>query len=199
MGPATDPSATLAIIVGTCIDHAAGEEVGQEFEFLSPQILDRGIDQLIEIMGQDLGGESHRDAISTLGEQKRKFHREGHRFFLPSVVTQLPFRGLGIEGHFQGELAQARLDVSGGSGIVSRAHIPPVTLGIDQEVLLAQVHQGVLDAGIPVRVVLHRLPDDVGRLVQAPVIHLLHRMQDATLHGLQAVFDGRHGPFQDDI
>ena len=199
MCPTTDPSAAFTIIVGSGIDHAAGEEIGQQLEFLSAQVLDRGIDQFIEIMGQDLGGKSHCDAVGTLREQEREFHRKGDGLLLAAVVTQLPFGGFVIEGHFEGELAEPGLDVSGGGSIITRTDISPVALGIDEQVLLSQIHQGILDTGVTMRMILHRLADDVRRLVEAPIVHFLHGMEDASLHGFQAVFYGRHRPFQDHV
>ena len=45
----------------------------------------------------------------------------------------------------------------------------------------------------PVGVVLHGLADDVGHLVVAAVVDAPHGVQDASVDGLQTVFDMRHG------
>ena len=49
------------------------------------------------------------------------------------------------------------------------------------------------------RVELHSVSHDVRHLVVAPVVHALHRVQDASLHRLQSVDDVRHGTFQYDV
>ena len=47
------------------------------------------------------------------------------------------------------------------------------------------------------RVELHSVSDDVRHLVEASVVHALHRVEYASLHRLQAVLDMRHSAFQD--
>ncbi len=49
------------------------------------------------------------------------------------------------------------------------------------------------------RMVLHGLTDDVGHLVEAPVVDGFHGMENAALHRFQAVLDVRHGPFENHI
>ena len=46
---------------------------------------------------------------------------------------------------------------------------------------------------------LHRVADDVGHLVVSAVVEALHRVEDAALHGFEAVAEVRHGAFEDDI
>ena len=43
---------------------------------------------------------------------------------------------------------------------------------------------------------LHGVAHDVGHLVVAAVVHALHRVQDASLNGLQSVLDMGHGALQ---
>ena len=118
------------------------------------------------------------------------------RLVLAAVVGFHPFRGLGIEDRLKRELTQPRLDITGSGSSVSRQDITPVSLAIDQQVLLTQLHQGITDGGIAMRVVLHGLTDDVGYLVVLAVIDRLHRMQDTALHRLQTIFDRRHCTLQ---
>ena len=49
------------------------------------------------------------------------------------------------------------------------------------------------------RMELHRMTHDIRHLVVAPVVEPLHRVQDAALHGLQAVVDVRHGTLENHI
>ena len=160
---------------------------------------DARVDQLVEVVRQDLAREADGDALGTLRQQQRELHRQEDRLLVAAVVARLPLGGLGVEDHVERELAQARLDVARCGGGVAGEDVAPVALAVDQQVLLAQLHERVADAGIAVRVVLHRVPDDVRHLVVAAIVELLHRMQDAALHGLQAVVQCGHGPLEDHV
>ena len=46
---------------------------------------------------------------------------------------------------------------------------------------------------------LHRVSHNVRHLVVSPVIHALHGVQDASLHGFQAIFDMWHGTIENGI
>ena len=46
---------------------------------------------------------------------------------------------------------------------------------------------------------LHGMADDVCHFVEASVVHTFHRVQDASLHRFQAVFNVGDGPFQNNI
>ena len=81
-------------------------------------------------------------------KQQRKFHRQRNRFILPAIIAQLPFRGLGVKSHFQGKFAQSRLYIPGCRGIIARPHIPPVPLGLDEQIFLSHIHEGFADARI---------------------------------------------------
>jgi len=148
---------------------------------------------------QDLGGQSHGDAFAAEGQQQGELHRQGHRLFVAAVVGELPLGRFVVEDHLEGELRETCFDIAGGGGAVAGEDIAPVALGVDEEVLLAQLHQRVADGGIAVGVVLHGVPDDVGHLVVAAVVELFHGMEDTPLHGLEAVHHVGHGPLHDDI
>ena len=49
------------------------------------------------------------------------------------------------------------------------------------------------------RVKLHGVSHDIRHLVVSSVIHSLHRVQYASLHGLQSVLDMRHGTLENHI
>ena len=63
----------------------------------------------------------------------------------------------------------------------------------------ADGHERRADGRVAVRVELHRRADDVGDLVEAAVVHVPERVQDAALHRLQAVVDVRHRAVEDDV
>jgi hypothetical protein len=49
------------------------------------------------------------------------------------------------------------------------------------------------------RVKLHGKANDVGYLVETPVIHAEHGVQNAALHGFQPVVNVRHCPFKNHV
>ncbi len=104
-----------------------------------------------------------------------------------------------VEDNFFGKLRKACLDVTRSSGIVASEDVTEVTLCVDKQVFLSKLHQSITNGSIAVRVVFHRVTHDVSHLVETTVVEFVHRMQDTTLHRLQAVLDGRHGTFEDDI
>ena len=192
-------AAAQTVVVAAHVGHAARREVGPELELASLEMGDAGVDELHEVVGQNLRREAHGDAVRPLGEQQRELDRKRHGLLVAAVVGTHPLRGFLVEHHIVGELRQTGLDVTARSGLVAREDVAPVALTVDQQILLPQLDQGVLDRGVAVRVVLHGLADDVGDLVVAAVVHALHGVQDAALHGLQTVLDMGHGTLQDHV
>ena len=192
-------AAPQAVVVAAHVGHAARREIGIQLEFAPLQMGDRRMDQLHEVVGQDLRGQSHGDAVGALGQQQRELDGQRHRLLLAAVVREHPLGGLAVEDHVQREFRQPRLDVSARGGLVAREDVAPVALAVDQQVLLPQLHQRVLDRGVAVRMVLHGLAHDVGHLVVAPVVDGLHGVENAPLHGFQPVLDMRHGALQDHV
>ena len=148
-------------------------------------------------MGEYLRGHTHGDAFGSLGEQQRETHRELGRLLVAAVVGVHPVGDLGVEDDFLCELAETRLDVSGGGVGISRKDVTPVTLAVHGQVLLAELHEGAQDGLVTVGMVLHRLADDVRHLGVVAVVHLVHRVQHAPLDGLETIHDMRHGTLQD--
>ena len=147
-------------------------------------------------MGQHLAAQAHRDALRSLRQEQGELHGQGDRLFVAAIVGELPVGGLGIEYHFQGKLGKPGLYVAGRRGAVSREYVAPVALAVYQEVFLSQLHQGIPDGSVSVGMELHGVAHDVGHLVVAAVVHALHGVQYAPLHGFQSVLYMRNGPFQ---
>ena len=160
---------------------------------------DGSVNQFVEIVGKDFAGKTHGNTLRPLRKQKRKFDGQAHGLLVPAVIGKLPFRDFGAEHHVAGKGREAGFNVSGSRRGVSRQNIPPVPLGVDEQVFLAQAYQGVRDGPVPVRMEFHRIPDDIGYFIVAPVIQPVHGMQDAALNGLEPVIDFRHGPFQNNV
>ena len=197
--PDTDDSASLPPVVFGAVGEPSGREVRVEFEITAFEDVYRCIDQLVEIVRENLGRESHGYAIRPLGQQQRKFHRQVYRLLVPPVVGCHPYCRLRVEHDLLGEFRQPCLDVSWSCVGVSGQDVAPVTLTVDEQVFLPEGDERSEYGCISVRVELHRLSDDVGHLGQTPVIYPVHGMQDAALHGFETVDDVRHGPVEDDI
>ena len=155
------------------------------------------IAKFIEVMRQYFGRKPHGNTFHTLCQQQGEFDGQRHRFLVSSVVRQFPFGCFGVEHHIECKFGKACFDVTGGGCAVSCKNIPPVSLAVDEQILLAELHQCVTDAGITVRVKLHGVSHDVCHLVIASVFHTPHGVQDTPLHGFQSVHDVGYGTFQD--
>ena len=194
-----DRSAAQSVVIARYVGQPPGRKIRVNFEVAAPEVGDARVDQFVEVMWQDFRCQSDRDALDSLGQQQREFDRQRYRFLIPPVVRQHPFGDFRVEHHVQREFRQPRLDVTRGGGSVAGQHVAPVSLAVDQQVFLPELHQRVTDRGVAVRVVLHRRPDDVRHFVVPAVVQFLHRVQDAPLHRLQPVFDMRHGAFEDHV
>jgi hypothetical protein len=106
---------------------------------------------------------------------------------------------------FLGDLGEAGFGVTVGGGriAVDRAE---VALRVDQRVAhdpgLGHADERVVDGGVAVRVVvLEHLSDDTGALVEGAVVQeafAQHRVEDAALHGFEAVAGVGQGARDDD-
>ncbi len=192
-------AAALSVVVFAHVDGTAGGEVGIEMKLLAFEVVDGSVANLVEVMRQYLAGESYGDAVGTLCQQQRKLHGQGHGLFVASVVAHLPFGGLRVEDCLKCKLREARLDISGSGGTVSREDIAPVALRVDEQIFLSELYERVADRSVAVRMELHGVSHDVGHLVVASVVHAFHRVQDAALHRFQSILDLRHSALEDDI
>ena len=163
------------------------------------EIGDGSVAKFAEVMGQDLCGQSDGDAFSALRQHQRELHGQRDRLFVSSVVRHFPVCRLGIEHRIQGELRQSGLDISWCCCARSCEDVTPVTLCVDEQILLSHLHQGVANTGVAMRVELHRVSHDVRHLIISSVVHALHRVQDASLHGFQTVLDMGNGTVEDAI
>ena len=60
--------------------------------------------------------------------------------------------------------------------------VAPVALAVDEQIFLTYLYHGVTNGSIAVGMVLHGVADNVGRLVKAPIIHFLQRVQYPALN-----------------
>jgi hypothetical protein len=168
---------------------------------------DQGVADLFQVMRWDVGRHADRDARDPVDQQVGELGRQhdrlvGRRRIVGPVVDRL-LSQLAEEG--VGDRRQAALGVTHrGRGIaVDRAE---VTVAVHQRLphaeRLRHADQSIIDGLIAVRVVrLHHLADDRRALDVAPVgrdVQVVpHRIQDTTLHGLEAVADVGQGPRRD--
>ena len=199
LGSYLQNTTSLPIVVFAYVDGTTSREIGVDTERFSLEIVDGCIAKVVEVMRQYLAAQSHGDTLGTLCQKQWKFGWQGDRFFVSSVVGELPIGSFRVEYYIQGEFRESCLDVSGSGCTVAREDIAPVTLCVDEQVFLSHLYEGISDRCISVRVELHRMSHDVSHLVVSSVIHALHGVEDASLYGFQSVFDMRYGSLQDHI
>ena len=171
-----DRTAAHTVVVFRHIDGAARLEIGIEAEVLALQIGNGGLAEFAKVVGKNLCAQTHGNAFCALGQQERELHGQGHRFAVAAVVGEFPLRSLGVEEDVEGKFRQACLDVTRGSGRRARQDITPVSLAVNEQILLAQLHEGIADGGIAVGVKLHGMAHDVGHLIIAAIVQALHGM-----------------------
>ena len=199
LDPRPHPDLAAPVVVLADIHEPAGGEVGEELDGLLLEDRDLRLEQLGEVVRQDLGRHADGDALGAGDQQDRELGRQDDRLFVATVVGR-PVLGEGlVEEGLAGELGQPALDVARRRGAVAGEDVAEVALALDEVVLVGQHDEGVADRGVAVRVELHRVADDVGDLVEAAVVHLGQRRQDAPLHRLEAVAQIGDRAVEDDV
>ena len=150
---------------------------------------------------------AHGDAAGAVHQQVREAagHHGGLHQGLVEVRIEVDGLLLDVPHHLHGELRQPRLRITHGRRAVA-VHGAKVALPLHQHVadgeILGQAHHGVVDAGVAVGVVFaQHVAHDAGGLAEGLVRrdpHLVHRIEDAPVHGLQAVPHVRQGARDDD-
>jgi len=77
--------------------------------------------------------------------------------------------------------------------------VAPVTLGVDEQVLLAEANERIANGGVTVWVVGHGSTDDGGHLLVAAVVVFEKGMQNAALNRLESVFVVGDGTVQNHV
>ena len=156
----------------------------------------QGVHHLAQVVGRDVGGHAHRDPGGPVDEQVGQHGGEDGGLDQPVVVVGLEIDGLPVDVLHGGgaEPGEARLGVAHG-----RRRVPvhgaevalPVHQGAAQVEVLGHAHQGVVDGGVAVGMVLaHDVAHDARALPVAATgvqAHLVHGEEHATVGGLQAV------------
>ena len=167
----------------------------------------RGIDDLAQVVGRDVGGHADRDPLAAVDEQVRKPRREEFGFGELARVVVDEVDGVLVDAVEQGEGdgIESTFGVAGGSSRVVR-RIAEVALrvhqGVPQAEVLGHAHEGVVDGLVAVRVVLaHDLAGHPcafhGGAIGAGA-EVVHAPEDPAVDGLEAVAGVGQGPGHDD-
>ena len=150
-------------------------------------------------MRHNLSRKPHTDTFHALRKEQWELHRKIHWLIVSSIVGFYPFRSFRVKNHLQSERREPRFDVSCCRYRVSCVDIPPVSLSVYQEFFLTNLHHGICDGGISMRVVFHGISYDVRYLVVSPIFQLAHGVHDTALNRLKTIINRWNGTVQNHI
>ncbi len=158
--------------------------------------MQQGRAQLIGVVRGNVGRHADGDAGRAVGQEIGERRRQHRRLHLAPVVVgaevdRLLFQALQEVG---GGRRDARFRVALGRRVIA-VDVAEVALPVDQRVahgkVLGQAGKRVIDRLVAVRVIVaHGVADDLGALQKAAVRRqpqLVHGVEDAPVHGLQAI------------
>ena len=199
----------LADAVGTH-DEGAGGEIGSGQDL--HELRDRGVgvvdkvarrlDNLVEVMRRDIGRHAHGDARTTVDQQVGEAGGQDLGLGQGLVVVGTPINRvlLQVAQQLHGGFCQAALGVTHGRRGVA-VDVAEVAMAIDERSAhgepLGQADHGFVHRGVTMRMVLtDNFADGPGGLLMRAVgedAALVHRVQDAAVHRLEAVAHVRQG------
>ena len=200
---ATAGAITIANAIGTVNDAGGGkirglDDIDQLFD-IDMRVIQNGqtgIAHIGHIVRRDIGGHADGDTAGTIDQQIRELGRQHQRLVLAAVVVRPEIDGVAIQvfEHFHGDFRHANFGIAHRRGIVA-VNRSKVTLALHQWIaqreILRHAHDGVVNRGIAVRVVLaHHVADDTRRLLEwfVPVVGLFeHCKQHTAMYRLQTV------------
>ena len=157
---------------------------------------DAGVDQFAQIMRRDIGRHADGDAAGAVDQEIGKARRQHHRLVLVAVVIGLEVDGVLVDVVEQRHrrLGQPAFGVAHGRRRIA-VDRTEIALPVDQlqahGEILRHAHQRVVDRLVAVRVIFaHHVADHARRFhvfLVGRMPLLVHRMQDAPVHRLQAV------------
>ena len=155
-----------------------------------------GVDGLGEVVGRDIRGHADGDAARAVHEQVREAAGEHARLLARFVEVRVPVHGVLFEvtEHFVRDFRKAGLGVAvGRRGIAVDG--AEVAVAVDEHIahgeVLRQTHECIIDRRVAVRMIAAQHVADAGRglferLVGRQII-LIHGIENAAVHGLEAV------------
>ena len=191
-------------------DNATGRKIrtrqnGHEFLGRNIRVVEHhacGINGLAKVMGWNIRRHADSDTIRAIHKEVGKAGGKHRRLLQAFVVVGIPIHGLFIEvaQQFHGRFGQARFGVAHccGGVAVNRAE---VAMAIDEwnahGKILREANHGVVHGGIAMRVIFaNNIANRAGRFAMRPIrgdAAVVHRVQDSTMHGLQAIANVRQG------
>ena len=200
---------------GRAVDGGAGREIGAGQVLHQPvnadvgvvQVGDAGLEHLAGVVGGHVGRHAHRDPGRAVHEEVRDAGRQDHRLVFGAVVVRNEVDRLLVEVREQlvGNACHPDLGVAHRGRRIA-VHGAEVALAVDEHLAhrerLGHPHDRVVDRGLAVGVVLaDDVADHAGGLLVRPVpvgAELVHRVENAPVHRLQAVPHVRQGTPHDD-
>ncbi len=158
--------------------------------------IERRVAELGDVVRRDRGRHADRDALRAVGEQVR--HGRGHddRLFRVARVIVAPVDRVLFDALHQEarDVGQARLGVAVGGGVIA-VDVAEIALPFDQRIargeVLREAHQGLVDRLVAVRMErAHDVADDLGAFLEGRAgvePEDMHAVEDAAMHGLEAV------------
>ncbi len=189
----------FAILIIARVHQAAGHKIRQAFERLLFQDRDLRFEQFGEIVRQNPRAQADRDAFRAEHEVQRQFARQRHRLLVAPVVARNKIGDRVVENFRAREFRQPAFDVTRRGGGIAGENISKISLAFDEITLVRQHHERVADGRVAVRMILHRVTDDVGDLDETSVIFFVQRPKNAPLHRLQTVREIRNRAVADDV
>ena len=104
------PSA-LAGVVFRAVGKTSGREVGIDLIRLAFQNRDRGVNEFIEVVGEDFGGHTDRNTLCALGKEDREADGELCRLLVSAVIGGHPVGHFRVENNLLGKLGKSGLYV----------------------------------------------------------------------------------------
>ena len=160
------------------------------------------LSNLTQVVRRDIGRHTHSNTRRTVNQQVRDARGQNGRLQGLAIVVGLEINGVLVDvaHHLQGDGSHLGLGVSRRRGTVVTGGAE-VTLTQSQRIThnpaLNQAHQSVVDSAIAVGVELtHHVADHAGALVEGSVravAAIVHRVDHAAVHGLEAVTHIRQG------
>ena len=194
-----DLSAAQSVVVILYVGRSACREVRVQCEAFALKGGDARVNELDEVVRERFARQTHGDPFHPGCQQQRELDGQCLRLLVATVVALQPRRRLRVEEDLGTEFAEPDLDVTRSGRPIPGKDVPPVSLAVQQQVLLSDLHHGVTDGSIPMRVVLHGVADDIGDLVKPPIVHFVQAVKDAALYRFQAVILVGYSPFENDI
>ena len=168
-----------AVLVLAHVHEAAELEVGVELERLLLDERDLGFEKLDEVVREYRRRKADRDAVCAHHQQKRDLRGKVDWLLLAAVVVGDVGGGLAVEDFLLRKLGEAALDVPDRGVRHPRQERAEVALAVDEislalsPQLVGEDYDCVADRRVAVRMVLHRLADDVGDLGVPAVVLLV--------------------------